>query len=114
MDTHIRTKEDRYIAIVGETWAEMLGQHAEWLTPKVGIVLHGGDDSLRESLSNMQIISGNVGMAMRPLQEIMKVMLHNTKEYVRLNKVYKKAAISMELALEHVKQAEAALRKEIL
>lgn len=102
--------EDRYIAIIGESWAAMLGQdRAKYLTPKVGIFLHMENSDLRESMSRMQVISGNVELAMFPLQQILEAMIHRMGESAKYNKAYKPALLAMEGALENVKQADAML-----
>ncbi len=101
---------ERFIAIVGEHWGEMLGQdRAKHLTPKVGIFLHGENSDLRSAVSRMQVISGNVELAMFPLQQIMDALIHRTKDAAKFNKAHKDALTSLELALEHIKRADAML-----
>lgn len=89
----------------------MLGNdRAKYLTPKVGIVLHGDGNTLRDSLQNMQIISGNTDMAMYPLMQIMDAMIENLENFTKLNPKFSAPLATMKDARERVEKADELLR----
>lgn len=101
--------DPRYIAIVGEDWSQMLGtDKAKYLTPKVGIILHGDNDSLRNGLNKMQIMSGNVDLALYPLEQIIRVMVTDLQKTVKGNRRFEDALVHLEIALAKVHACNAA------
>lgn len=100
-------KTPRHIAIVGEDWSHILGtDKTKYMQRKVGLLLHGADtDRYQDMLRNMQIISGNVDLAMMPLAEIMGAIGENMRHYARLNPKYREANAVFQEAIRCVERA---------
>lgn len=103
----------RYIMLMGTDWKAILGERAEYIPRQVGIALvGGGNDSYEKNLRNMQVMSGNVDIAMPVLIDIVSYFCEAAGETVKINSKYKraleyleKAKLDLEIAGQHYQAA---------
>lgn len=90
----------------------MLGnERAKYMRPKVGIILHAGMDDYRKEISQMQMMSGNVELAMHPLGQIVDTMIEVLESYNENSKRFDEPVAAMKEAKRQIELADAALLK---